>query len=114
MNPMPKPRSAEDSKAIPQKTGVLLVNLGTPDAPETAPVRRYLRQFLSDPRVLTLPAPLRWALLNLVILPSRPAKSAAAYRKVWREDGSPLLVHSRELESGVAKELGETMTDEEL
>lgn len=107
MTPMPKPHSAEDTNPIPHKTGVLLVNLGTPDAPETAPVRRYLRQFLSDRRVLTLPAPLRWALLNLVILPSRPAKSAAAYRKVWREDGSPLLVHSRELESGVAKELGE-------
>jgi len=88
------------------KIGVLLVNLGTPEAPETAPVRRYLRQFLSDPRVLTLPAPLRWLLLNLVILPTRPAKSAEAYRKVWTPDGSPLLVHSRALEAGVTNELG--------
>lgn len=88
-------------------TGVLLVNLGTPDAPETAPVRRYLRQFLSDSRVLTLPAPLRWLLLNLVILPTRPARSAAAYRKVWMPEGSPLLVHSRALERAVADALGE-------
>jgi len=91
---------------LPLRTGVLLVNLGTPDAPETAPVRRYLRQFLSDSRVLTLPAPLRWMLLNLVILPTRPAKSAAAYRKIWGPEGSPLLVHSKALAQGVAKELG--------
>ena len=91
---------------LPPKTGVLLVNLGTPDAPETAPVRRYLRQFLSDSRVLTLPAPLRWMLLNLVILPTRPAKSAAAYRKIWGPEGSPLLVHSKALAREVAKELG--------
>ncbi len=90
----------------PPRTGVLLVNLGTPDAPETKPVRRYLRQFLSDSRVLTLPAPLRWMLLNLVILPTRPAKSAAAYRKIWGPEGSPLLVHSKALTEGVAKELG--------
>ena len=89
-------------------TGVLLVNLGTPDAPETGPVRRYLRQFLSDPRVLTLPAPLRWLLLNLVILPTRPAKSAAAYRSVWLPEGSPLLVHSRALAEEVTKALGES------
>ena len=107
MNPLNSSDTLNVPAAAPTKTGVLLVNLGTPDAPETAPVRRYLRQFLSDPRVLTLPAPLRWALLNLVILPTRPAKSAAAYRQVWREDGSPLLVHSRALEAGVARALGE-------
>lgn len=90
----------------PARIGVLLVNLGTPEAPETGPVRRYLRQFLSDPRVLTLPAPLRWLLLNLVILPTRPAKSAAAYRKIWLPEGSPLLVHSRALAEGVADRLG--------
>ena len=91
----------------PPSIGVLLVNLGTPDAPETAPVRRYLRQFLGDRRVLTLPAPLRWLLLNLVILPTRPAKSAAAYRKIWGPDGSPLMVHSLALAEGVQKVLGE-------
>lgn len=89
------------------RTGVLLVNLGTPDAPETAPVRRYLRQFLSDRRVLTLPGPLRWLLLNLIILPTRPAKSAAAYREVWMPEGSPLLVHSKSLTAGVAASLGQ-------
>jgi len=89
------------------KTGVLLVNLGTPEAPETAPVRRYLREFLGDARVLTLPAPLRWLLLNLVILPTRPAKAAAAYRKIWGPEGSPLLVHSRAAAAGVAERLGD-------
>ncbi|MBJ19992.1 MAG: ferrochelatase [bacterium] len=88
-------------------TGVMLVNLGTPAAPETAPVRRYLRQFLSDFRVLTLPAPLRWSLLNLVILPTRSARSAAAYKKIWGPAGSPLLVHSRALARAVAEELGD-------
>jgi ferrochelatase len=56
-------------------TGALLVNLGTPDAPTTPAVRRYLAEFLSDPRVLDMPAPLRWLLLNLVILPFRPRRS---------------------------------------
>lgn len=88
-------------------TGVLLVNLGTPDAPDTKSVRRYLRQFLSDPRVVTMPAPLRWLLLNLVILPTRPRRSAEAYQKVWTAEGSPLLVHSRALARGVASELGD-------
>lgn len=89
-----------------RQTGVLLVNLGTPEAPETGAVRRYLRQFLSDPRVLTLPGPLRWLLLNLVILPTRPARSAEAYRQIWTPQGSPLLLHSRELARGVGERLG--------
>ncbi len=88
------------------RTGVLLVNLGSPDAPETGPVRRYLREFLSDPFVLTMPAVARWLLLNLVILPTRPRKTAAAYRKIWTSEGSPLLVHSREFAQGVANALG--------
>jgi ferrochelatase len=89
-----------------RRRGLLLLNLGTPDAPRTPEVRRYLRQFLSDPRVLDLPALGRWALLHLVILPFRPAKSAAAYRKIWGQEGSPLLHFSRALEAGVQKELG--------
>ena len=88
------------------RIGVLLVNLGTPDAPETRAVRRYLRQFLSDSRVLTLPPPLRWLLLNAVILPTRPARSAAAYRAIWTDEGSPLLVHSRALAAEVSTRLG--------
>jgi len=87
--------------------GVLLVNLGTPDSPGTGDVRRYLREFLSDPRVIDIPAPARWLLLNAVILPFRPRTSARAYQKVWTADGSPLLVHGRALADGVAKELGE-------
>ncbi len=77
--------------------GVLLVNLGTPDAPQAPEVRRYLREFLSDPRVLDISPVGRWVLLTLLILPTRPAKSAEAYRKIWRAEGSPLLLHSREL-----------------
>ena len=76
----------------PQRTGVLLTNLGTPDAPDTASVRRYLAEFLSDPRVVEVPRPIWWLVLNLVILRIRPRRSAAAYREVWDEqDGSPLL-----------------------
>ncbi|MFZ5468835.1 MAG: ferrochelatase [Myxococcota bacterium] len=85
--------------------GLLLVNLGTPDAPTTGAVRRYLREFLSDPFVIDLPAPVRWLLLHLVILPSRPSKSAQAYRKVWSERGSPLLWNSFDLVSEVARML---------
>lgn len=82
---------------MPNPIGVLLVNLGTPDAPQAPEVRRYLREFLSDPRVLDISPVGRWLLLNLVILPLRPARSAEAYRKVWRADGSPLLAYSRAL-----------------
>jgi len=85
--------------------GVLLINLGTPDSPGVSAVRRYLREFLSDPRVLDMPAPMRWLLLNLIILPFRPKKSAAAYAKVWTEQGSPLLIHTQALTDAVALKL---------
>jgi ferrochelatase len=87
------------------RKGLLLVNLGTPDAPRTPEVRRYLREFLSDGRVVDLHPVGRWLLLNLVILPFRPARSAEAYQKVWTPEGSPLLVHSRALERQVAERL---------
>jgi protoporphyrin/coproporphyrin ferrochelatase len=89
-----------------ERQGLLLVNLGTPDAPETGAVRRYLREFLSDARVLDISAPARWALLELFILPSRPARSAEAYRKVWTPEGSPLLVHGRRLAARLQEGLG--------
>jgi len=89
------------------KTGVLLLNLGSPEAPTAAAVRPYLREFLSDPRVIDIPAPLRWILLNLFILPTRPAKSAEAYSQVWMPEGSPLLVHSRAFTEKMARELGD-------
>jgi ferrochelatase len=89
------------------RTGVLLVQLGTPDAPRPREVRRYLREFLSDPRVLDMPALARKLLLEGIILPTRPRKSAAAYARIWTEAGSPLMVHSVALRDGVAKALGD-------
>ena len=86
--------------------GVLLINLGTPDAPETGAVRRYLREFLSDPRVLDIPPLGRAALLYGVILPLRPQRSAEAYRKIWMPEGSPLLVHGRALRDRLQDALG--------
>jgi ferrochelatase len=81
--------------------GALLINLGTPEAPQSGPVRTYLREFLSDPRVIDINPVGRKLLLEAVILPLRPAKSAAAYRKVWTEGGSPLLVESQALTARV-------------
>ena len=78
-----------------ERTGVLLVQLGTPSAPEPGPVRRYLRQFLSDPRVVEIPRVVWWLILNGIILTTRPAKSAKKYASVWTDDGSPLLVNTR-------------------
>jgi protoporphyrin/coproporphyrin ferrochelatase len=91
--------------AHPTKPGLLLINLGTPDAPRAPEVRRYLRQFLSDPRVVDISPLGRWFLLNFVILPFRPARSAEAYQKIWTEEGSPLLVHSRAFTQAVASRL---------
>jgi ferrochelatase len=86
-------------------TGLLLVNLGTPDGPSTGEVRRYLAEFLADPRVIDINPIARWLLLNLIILPFRPAKSAEAYRAIWSEEGSPLLIHSKALATEVQKRL---------
>lgn len=77
------------------KRAILIINLGTPDAPSPGKVRRYLREFLSDPRVLDIPVLGRWLLLNLIILPFRPRKSAEAYEKIWTAAGSPLMVHTK-------------------
>ena len=88
-------------------TGLLLLNLGTPEAPTTPAVRRYLRQFLGDPRVLDMNRVGRTLLLEGVILPLRPRKSAHAYAQIWdRERGSPLLFHGRDLAGAVAERLG--------
>jgi ferrochelatase len=86
--------------------GALLVNLGTPDSPEVRDVRRYLREFLCDPRVIDLPAPLRLALVYGVILPLRPRRSAAQYASIWIPEGSPLRVYSEALRAAVERELG--------
>lgn len=87
------------------KNGVLLVNLGSPDAPNVPAVRRYLREFLMDPRVIDLPALGRWLLVHGIILPLRPRKSAKAYQKVWTDKGSPLIVSGFELKKAVAEAL---------
>jgi ferrochelatase len=79
------------------RLGVLLVNLGTPDAPTAGPVRRFLAEFLWDPRVIELPRWLWWLVLHGVILRLRPRKSAHAYQQIWTPQGSPLLCHSSEL-----------------
>ena len=79
-----------------RKVGLLLVNLGTPDEAEAGAVRRYLAEFLSDPRVIEIPRFVWKPILHGVILRTRPAKSAHAYKQVWREDGSPLAAITRE------------------
>jgi len=87
------------------KLGILLTNLGTPEAPQTTEVRRYLHEFLSDPRVIDINPALRWILLHLIILRTRPQKSAAAYRQIWTDEGSPLLVHSRALTEAIQERM---------
>lgn len=94
-----------DRQAQISRTGVLLLNLGTPEGPHTGPVRRYLRQFLSDPRVIDINPVGRYFLVNLIIVPFRAPKSAESYRKIWTEAGSPLLVHGRRLAELVQAEL---------
>lgn len=81
--------------AAPARTALLLVQLGTPDAPTPAAVRRYLREFLSDPRVVELPRALWLPILHGLVLRLRPAQSARKYASIWSEEGSPLLVHTR-------------------
>ena len=83
-------------------SGVLLANLGTPEAPQRKPVARFLREFLSDPRVVDLPRYLWLPLLNLVIIPLRAGRSAAAYREIWTEEGSPLMIYTQKLASRLA------------
>src|SRR5262245_64476852 len=83
------------------RLGVLLVNLGTPDAPTPAAVRRFLAQFLWDPRVVEVPRWIWWLALHGVILRIRPARSAHAYQQIWTPQGSPLLLHSRALTAAV-------------
>jgi ferrochelatase len=89
------------------RRGALLVNLGSPASPAPRDVRRYLRTFLGDPRVLDVPALPRWLVLHAAILPFRPRASAAAYAEIWTAEGSPLVVHGRALRDALAKALGE-------
>lgn len=79
---------------VPSRAGVLLINLGTPDAPTAEALRPYLKQFLSEPRIIELPRWLWWLILNGIILNIRPAKSARKYEQIWMPEGSPLKVHT--------------------
>ncbi|KAB8033746.1 ferrochelatase [Fluviispira multicolorata] len=92
---------------LKKRTGVLLVNVGTPDSPEVPDVRKYLREFLSDPRVIDISAVGRFLLLNFIILPFRTKKSSHAYKMIWKKEGSPLLIHGKILAENVGKILGD-------
>lgn len=89
-----------------KKTGVLLVNLGTPKSPSVNDVRSYLFQFLNDPRVIDIPAILRAILVNLIIVPFRAPKSAKIYKELWTENGSPLLYYSNIVKEKLQENLG--------
>ncbi len=89
------------------KTGVLIVNLGTPDSPSVSDVRKYLREFLMDGRVIDFPFIPRWALVNLIIAPFRGPKSAKVYKELWTEKGSPLKIYGEANEKQLQKALGD-------
>ncbi len=96
VDPPPRPASAP---------GVLFINLGTPDEPTPTAIRRYLAEFLSDPRVIEIPQPVWQVILRLFVLPRRPRALAPRYKDIWWEEGSPLLVASRQQAEGVQQEL---------
>jgi ferrochelatase len=94
------------------KPAVLLINLGTPEAPTAPALRKYLKQFLWDPRVVELPRPLWWLVLNLIILNIRPKASAEKYAKVWTPEGSPLKVHTERQAKLLRGYLGQSGRDD--
>lgn len=94
------------------KTGVLLINLGTPDSPKTPDVRKYLTQFLNDPRVIDINPLGRFLLVNGIIVPFRSPKSAKLYEKIWTKEGSPLLINSTKMKVLLQKELGDNFVVE--
>ncbi|MFY7966409.1 MAG: ferrochelatase, partial [Polynucleobacter sp.] len=93
MNPSPHLRSA--------RTGILVINLGTPEAPTRLAVRTYLKQFLSDPRVVEIPRLVWWFILHGIILPIRSGASAKKYASIWLQEGSPLLIYSKTQANGL-------------
>lgn len=107
-------KHSHDSHASPAKVGVLITNLGTPKAANARALRPYLRQFLSDPRVVEFPRWLWWCVLHFIILRIRPARAAKAYQKVWTAEGSPLAVHTEAqahaLKSALQNKYGERVT----
>ena len=104
---MTSPSTDDTAKGSAGRVGILVAQLGTPEAPTAAALRPYLRQFLSDPRVIDL-HPLKWLpILYLMVLTSRPRRSARLYQRVWTPQGSPLLIHSRSQERGLQDRLGD-------
>ena len=106
-NPSQQQGAPQAAREDAQSTGVLITNVGTPAAPTTAAVRRYLAEFLSDSRVVELPRWLWLPVLHAVILRLRPRRSAAAYRKIWSEQGSPLLVNAQRQAAALDNALAE-------
>ncbi len=94
------------------KTGILIVNLGTPDSPSTSDVRTYLDEFLNDPRVIDIPAWKRKLLVNLIIVPFRSPKSAKLYKEIWTDKGSPLLIYGEKLRDALRIVMGADFTIE--
>lgn len=93
----------------PPKIGILITNLGTPDAPEKKSLRKYLKQFLSDPRVVEIPRAIWWFILNGIILNTRPKASAKLYQSVWTEVGSPLMFHTQAQANELSKTLAKRL-----
>ena len=102
------------TSTVPRTAPVLLVNLGTPAAPNAGAVRRFLREFLSDPRVVEIPRVIWWPILYGLVLPLRPRKTAAKYAAIWSEQGSPLMAYSRQQASLLRGYLGERGLDVEV
>jgi ferrochelatase len=100
---------ADHPPVIPPRIGILLTNLGTPDAPTPGAVKRYLGQFLSDRRVVEIPAILWQPILRGIILNTRPRKSAAAYREVWTDDGSPLASNTKAQATALQARMGDAV-----
>ncbi|HLK96642.1 MAG TPA: ferrochelatase [Hymenobacter sp.] len=102
----PAPTTTPAPTSTRGRIGVLLVNLGTPDSPQTSDVRRYLNEFLTDGRVIDMPAAVRYPLFQGLIVPLRAPKSAKIYQQLWTERGSPLLYHGLDLQKLVQEQLG--------
>jgi ferrochelatase len=103
---LPEPAFKHDQ---PQRVGILLINLGTPSAPTAQALRPYLKEFLSDRRVVEIPRAVWWPILNGVILTTRPGKSAHKYASIWQPEGSPLKLHTERLTQGLAAALAERL-----
>lgn len=97
--------------AVPKKIAVLLVNLGSPSKATTSAVRRYLKEFLWDPRVVNIPRPIWWIILHFLVLPFRPRKSVKAYKKIWQKKGSPLHFLTEQLAKKVAERFDHKIKD---